>query len=250
MQPIAQRFEGKSVLVTGGSSGIGLATAKRFVAEGATVFVTGRRQAHLEQAAIEIGDKAIAVQGDISKLEDLDRLFATIGSKVGRLDVVVANAGAATSFLPLGAYTEEHLDETFNLNVKGTAFTVQKALPLMPNGSSVVLIGSMTSVQGRATLGAYAASKAALRSFARTWSVDLKSKNIRVNVISPGSVPTPAYEPFGLTAESFANRIPSIPIGRLGTTDDIAGAVAFFASEDSAYITGTELFVDGGFTQV
>jgi len=249
MQATPRRFEGKTALVTGGSSGIGLAIAKRLIAEGATVFVTGRRQGHLEKAAAELGDHAIAVQGDIAKPDDRDRLFARIGERTGRLDVVVPNAGAGT-FVPLGAYTDAHLDETFDLNIKGTVFTVQQALPLMPHGGTVVIIGSMASVRGTPALGAYSAAKAALRSFARTWSVDLRPRNIRVNVVSPGTVPTPAYEPLGLTPESFADRIPSIPVGRLGTTDDVAGAVAFLASTDSAYVTGMELFVDGGLTQV
>jgi len=229
------RFEGKIVLVTGGSSGIGLTTAKQFVSEGATVFITARRQEQLDSSVNEIGKNVIAVQGDVSMAADRDRLFDQIGQTAGRLDVVVANAGSGT-FMPFGSYTEEHLDTTFAVNVKGTVFTVQKSLPLMPDGAPA--------------FGVYAAAKAALRSFVRTWSVDLKARGIRFNLVSPGYVPTPAYDYLGITAEALQPIVPRIPLARLGTTQDIANAVAFFASQDSGYVTGSELFIDGGLTQV
>ncbi len=246
---MSDRFKGKFVLVTGGNSGIGLSTATQFVAEGATVFITGRCADYLDRAVGEIGKNVVGIQGDISKEVDLDRLFAQIQRTAGRLDVVVANAGSG-EFVPLGLYTEKHFDATFTVNVKGTVFTVQKALPLMPDGASVVVIGSIASVQGMSAFGVYAATKAALRSFVRTWSVDLKARGIRFNIVSPGYVPTPAYDALGITAESLQPIIPRIPLGRLGTTQDIANAVAFFASQDSSYITASELFVDGGVTQV
>jgi NAD(P)-dependent dehydrogenase (short-subunit alcohol dehydrogenase family) len=243
------RFDGKHILVTGGNSGIGLTTAKHFISEGATVFITGRRQEQLDSVARDLGDRAVPIQGDISISADLDRLFDQIRQTAGKLDVVVANAGSGT-FMPFGAYTEEHLESTFAVNVKGTVFTVQKALPLMPDGASVVIIGSIAGSLGMPAFGAYAATKAALRSFARTWSVDLKSRGIRFNIVSPGYIPTPGYDLVGITAESLMPVIPRIPLGRLGTTQDIANAVAFFASQESSYITASELFVDGGVAQV
>jgi NAD(P)-dependent dehydrogenase (short-subunit alcohol dehydrogenase family) len=244
-----KRFEGKHILVTGGNSGIGLTTAKHFISEGATVFITGRRQEQLDSAAKEMGTNTVAIQGDISNNADLDRLYNHIRQMAGKLDVVVANAGSG-SFKPFGAYTEEHLASAFDVNVKGTVFTVQKALPLMPDGASVVIIGSIAGSLGMPAFGAYAATKAALRSFARTWSVDLKSRGIRFNIVSPGYIPTPGYDLVGITAESLMPVIPRIPLGRLGTTQDIANAVAFFASQESSYITASELFVDGGVAQV
>lgn len=243
------RFEGKTILVTGGNSGIGLTTARQFVAEGATVFITGRRQEELDRAVHEIGKNVVGIQGDVSKGADLDRLFTQIQRMARNLDVVVANAGSGT-FVPFGSYTEEHLDTTLAVNVKGTVFTVQKAIPLMPDGASVVIIGSISSVLGMPAFGVYSATKAALRSFVRTWSVDMKARGIRFNLVSPGYVPTPAYDALGITAESLQPIVPRIPLGRLGTTQDIANAVAFFASHESSYITGSKLFVDGGITQV
>lgn len=243
------KFAGKAVLVTGGSSGIGLTTAKHFVAEGARVFITGRRGEELKKAVKEIGENAVGIQGDVAKNADLDRMFDQIKREAQRLDVVVANAGSG-ELVPFGSYTEEHVLRTFSVNVNGTVFTVQKALPLMPNGGSVIVIGSITSVQGTPAFGVYAATKAALRSFVRTWSVDLKDRGIRFNIVSPGFVPTPAYDYLGITAESLEPVIQQIPLGRLGTTQDIANAVAFLASTDSSYITATELVVDGGLTQV
>ncbi|MCW3098709.1 MAG: short-chain dehydrogenase/reductase [Chthonomonadaceae bacterium] len=244
-----EQLAGKIALVTGGNSGIGLATAKHFVKEGATVLITGRRQEQLDRAVEEIGANVYAVQGDVSILADLDRLFATIERTTGRLDIVVANAGLGV-FVPFGSYTEEHLDQTFAVNVKGTVFTVQKALPLMPDGGTVVLLGSIAGVLGMPAFGVYSASKAALRSFTRCWAVDLKARGIRVNIVSPGVVPTPAYDVLGLTTEALESSLPLIPLGRVGTTEEVAKAIAFLASDDSSYITGAELFVDGGMTQV
>jgi NAD(P)-dependent dehydrogenase (short-subunit alcohol dehydrogenase family) len=246
------RFKDKIIPVTSGNSGnsgIGLTTAKHFVAEGATVFITGRGSDHLDRAVSEIGKNVIGIQGDVSNSADLDRLFAEIKREAGRLDIVVANAGSG-AFVPFGSYTDEHIDATFSVNVKGTAFTVQKALPLMPDGASVIIIGSISGVLGMPAFGVHSATKAALRSFVRTWSVDLKARRIRFNIVSPGYIRTPAYDYLGITTESLQPVIPRIPLGRLGTTQDIANAVAFFASQDSSYITGTELFVDGGVTQV
>jgi NAD(P)-dependent dehydrogenase (short-subunit alcohol dehydrogenase family) len=244
-----KKLEGKIVLVTGGTSGIGLATAKRFVAEGAFVFVTGRRQTELDTAVKDIGENVRGVQGDVSNLNDLDRLMVTIKNEKGSLDVVFANAGWG-EFVPLDSITEEHFEKTFATNVKGVAFTVQKALPLLRDGSAIVLNGSIAGSIGRPAFSVYAATKAAVRSFARNWSVDLKMRKIRVNVVSPGTVPTPAYDYLGITKEMLAGELESIPLGRLGVPDDIAKAVIFLASDDSSYITGIELFVDGGFAQI
>ena len=248
------KLAGKIALITGGSSGLGLATAKRFVSEGATVVVTGRREAELAAAVKELGGSALGVRGDVSSLPDLDRLYATIREKHGRLDVLFANAGGG-SFLPLGEITEAQFDKYFGINVKGTLFTVQKALPLMAAGGSVVLNGSMVSVKGVPGFTVYAATKAALRSFARTWAVDLRGRNIRVNVVSPGVVVTPAYKnELGLSDEQIkefeARGAAAAPLGRAGTPDEIARAVVFLASDDSSYVTGAELFVDGGAAQI
>ena len=190
---MSKKLEGKIALVTGGSSGLGLATAKRFASEGAKVFITGRRQNELDAAVADIGHGAVAVQGDISKMADLDRLFEQIKNEAGRLDVLFANAGGG-EFVPLGQITEAHVDKWLGINIKGTLFTVQKALPLMPDGASIILNGSMVSIKGFPAFGVYAATKAALRSFARTWSVDLRERKIRVNVVAPGTVVTPAYK--------------------------------------------------------
>ena len=248
------KLAGKIALVTGGTSGIGLATAKRFVAEGAYVFVTGRRQANLDEAIKEIGpEHATALQGDGTQLADLDRIFAAIGEQKGRLDVVFANAGVAAR-LPLGAISEEHFDTLFDTNVKGVVFTVQKALPLMGHGGTIILNASGTSIKGSPAFSIYSATKAAVRNLARSWALDLKGRGIRVNVISPGVVPTPAYDALGLSAEQMqgflAGQAAAIPLGRVGTPDDIAKAVVFLASEDSAFVNAVELFVDGGLTQV
>jgi NAD(P)-dependent dehydrogenase (short-subunit alcohol dehydrogenase family) len=254
MNTNTSKLSGKIALITGGTSGIGLATAQRFIAEGAQVFITGRRHAELHKAVEHLGSSATGIQGDISRLEDLDRLYGTIQQQAGRLDILFANAGLG-ELLPLGQITESHFDKTFGVNVKGTLFTVQKALPLMPDGAAIVLNASMVSVQGTPAFGVYAATKAALRSFARTWSVDLKDRKIRVNAVSPGIIITPGYSnELGLNEEQIegmkAQAAASTPLGRTGTPDEIAKAVVFLASDDSSYITGIDLFVDGGMAQI
>jgi NAD(P)-dependent dehydrogenase (short-subunit alcohol dehydrogenase family) len=248
------KLAGKIALVTGGSSGLGLATAKRFVAEGAKVVVTGRRPAELDEAVKVLGGDTVGVRGDVSSLPDLDRLYATIRDTFGRLDILFANAGGG-AFVPLDEITEAHFDRYFGINVKGTLFTVQKALPLMVAGGSIVLNGSMVSVKGVAGFTVYAATKAALRSFARTWAVDLKGRNIRVNVVSPGTVVTPGYKSeLGMTDEQISKfetlAAAAAPLGRVGTPEEIAKAVLFLASDDSSYMTGADLFVDGGAAQI
>lgn len=251
---MSQKLAGKIALVTGGSSGLGLATAKRFIAEGAHVFITGRRQSELDEAMKELGDSATAVRGDIANLADLDELFAAIRERKGRLDVLFANAGLG-EFAPLTEVTEEHFDKTFNVNVRGTLFTVQKALPLMPDGAAVVVNASIVSVKGVPAFGVYAATKAALRSFVRTWANELKDRKIRVNAVSPGTVITPGYaSALGMSDEQIcefeAQAAASAPLGRAGTPDEIAKAVLFLASDDGSYVNGVELFVDGGAVQV
>jgi NAD(P)-dependent dehydrogenase (short-subunit alcohol dehydrogenase family) len=247
------KLEGKIALITGGNSGIGFATAKRFVNEGAYVFMTSRRERELAAAVKEIGSNVIGVQGDVSNLDDLDRLFAQIKREKGRLDIVFANAGVA-KFAPLGKITEELYDSIFSINVKGLLFTVQKALPLLPDGASIVLNASIVASKGLASNSVYSATKAAVRSFARTWTTDLKDRRIRVNAVSPGSTDTPGLSELLASSETGQQRLKmisnSVPLGRLGTPDEIAKAVVFLASDDSSYITGTELFVDGGFAQV
>jgi NAD(P)-dependent dehydrogenase (short-subunit alcohol dehydrogenase family) len=247
------KLTGKIALVTGGSSGIGLATARRFVSEGAFVFITGRRQPELDAAVKLIGSDVIGVRSDVSKLADLDHLFDTIKQKKGRLDVLFANAGGG-GLAPLGQITEDHFDKTFNTNVRGLLFTVQKALPLMPPGSAIVLNASTTSVKGTPAFSVYSATKAAVRSFARNWTLDLKERKIRVNAISPGVVPTPGYDLMGLTKEQVQgfvdSMVTSIPLGRVGVPDEIAKAVVFLASDDSSFVNGIELFVDGGMAQI
>ncbi len=251
---MSQKLAGKIALITGGSSGLGLATAQRFIAEGAHVFITGRRQPKLAAAVKQLGGNATAVRGDISKLADLDRLFAVIQEQKGRLDILFANAGGG-AFVPLDQVTEEHFDKYFGINVKGTLFTVQKAVRLMTAGGAIIINGSMVSIKGVPAFGVYAATKAALRSFARTWTVDLKGRNIRVNVVSPGTVVTPAYKTeLGLNDEQLkefeAQGAAMTPLGRAGTPDEIAKAVLFLASDDSSYVNGIELFVDGGAAQI
>ncbi|MDZ8032084.1 glucose 1-dehydrogenase [Nostoc sp. DedSLP04] len=248
-----KKLEGKIALVTGGNSGIGLATAKQFVAEGAYVYITGRRQAELDAAVEAIGKNVTAVQSDVSNLADLDRLFATIKQEQGHLDIIFANAGGG-QIAPLGAITEEHFDKTFNVNVKGLLFTVQKALPLLPEGASIILNASITSIKGTPAFSVYSATKAAVRSFARNWILDLKERKIRVNAISPGVVPTPGYDHLGLNDQQLQEFVDSqastIPLGRVGTPDEIAKAVVFLASDDSSFVNGIELFVDGGMAQI
>ena len=248
-----KRLEGKIALVTGGTSGIGLATAQRFVEEGAYVFITGRRQDALNEAVKTIGRNVSGIQADAASLPDIDRLYAAIQAEKGRLDILFANAGGGT-LLPLGSITEEQFDQTFGANVKGLLFTVQKALPLLPDGASIILNASITSIKGTPAFSVYSASKAAVRSFARSWAVDLKERKIRVNAISPGVVPTPGYDLLGLTEEQMQGFISSqaatIPLGRVGTPEEIAKAVVFLASDDSSFVNGIELFVDGGMAQI
>ncbi|BBD70678.1 short-chain dehydrogenase/reductase SDR [Nostoc commune NIES-4072] len=248
-----RKLEGKIALVTGGNSGIGLATAKQFVAEGAYVYITGRRQVELDAAVEAIGKNVTAVQSDVSNLADLDRLFATIKQEQEHLDIIFANAGGG-QIAPLGAITEEHFDKTFNVNVKGLLFTVQKALPLLPEGASIILNASITSIKGTPAFSVYSATKAAVRSFARNWILDLRERKIRVNAISPGVVPTPGYDHLGLNDQQLQEFVDSqavtIPLGRVGTPDEIAKAVVFLASDDSSFVNGIELFVDGGMAQI
>src|SRR5437016_4215692 len=247
------KLEGKTALITGGTSGIGLATAKAFVNEGAYTFITGRREAELAAAVKEIGRNVTGIQGDVSNLGDLDRLFAQIKQEKGRLDIVFANAGVA-KFAALGTITEELYDWTFDINVKGVLFTVQKALPLLSDGASIILNASVVGSKGFASNSVYSATKAAVRSFARTWTSDLKDRHIRVNAVSPGATDTPGLNELLGSSEAGQQRAKTIastvPLGRRGTPDEIAKAVVFLASDDSSYITGTELFVDGGFAQV
>jgi NAD(P)-dependent dehydrogenase (short-subunit alcohol dehydrogenase family) len=243
------KLEGKIALITGGNSGIGFATAKQFVNEGAYVFITGRRDPELAAAVTEIGRNVIGVQGDVSNLGDLDRLFAQIEQEKGKLDIVFANAGASR-LAPLGKITEEHYDSVFNSNVKGLLFTVQKALPLLPDGASIILNASIVASKGLPEWSVYSATKAAVRSFARTWTTDLKDRRIRVNAVSPGFTDTPAWHSTEAGEQRLKTISNSIPLARVGTPDDIAKAVVFLASDDSSYITGAELFVDGGFAQV
>jgi NAD(P)-dependent dehydrogenase (short-subunit alcohol dehydrogenase family) len=245
------KFNGKVAVVTGGTSGIGLAAAQQFAKEGAHVFITGRRQSELDAAVKQIGDNASGIQGDVSKLADLDKLFAAVKQKKGHLDILFANAGLG-SLLPLGEITEEQYYQTFDVNVKGTIFTVQKALPLFPNNvGSIILNGSMSGSLGMPAFSIYSASKAAIRQLIRSWILDLKGTEIRVNVISPGTILTPAYDQLGAELGNFLEHAKSTtPLGRLGTVEEIANAVMYLASNESSYITGTELFVDGGAGQI
>jgi len=242
------KLSGKIALVTGGSAGIGLGIAKHFAEEGARVFVTGRRQSELDKAVTAIGGGATAVPGDISNLDDLDRIYETIKARAGRIDVLAVNAGYY-EFGSFGEITEEHFDKIFNTNVRGLLFTVQKALPLLTESASVILTGSIASIKGFPSLSIYNASKAAVRSFARSWIADLKGRGIRINVLSPGTVETPGLSNL-MTAEQKAEAAALVPLGRIGTPDDLAKAAVFLASDDSAYITGIELFVDGGAAQI
>src|SRR3984885_926473 len=243
---IMGKLEGKVAVVTGGTAGIGFATAKRFVDEGAYVFITGRRQKELEEATKAIGRNIAGVQGDVSKLQDLDRLYEIVRAK-GRIDILVANAGVG-EFAPLASLTEAHFDKLFDLNVKGTLFTVQKALPLMNDGGSIILIGSVASVKGTASFGTYGATKAAVRNLVRTWTVELKDRRIRSNVLSPGPIKTPLMDI--QPPDIIAGIVATIPMGRIGEPDEVAKAAVFLASDDSSFVTGIELFVDGGRGQV
>ncbi len=250
---MARSLDGKVAIITGGSSGIGLATAKRFVAEGAFVFITGRRGAELEQAVKEIGGNAVAIQADSSSLPDLDRVYATIEAEKGHIDIVVANAGIL-EHAPIAQVTEAHFDRVFAVNVKGLVFTVQKALPLMPDGGTIILMSSTVANKGLGRSGVYAATKAAIRSFARNWIVDLKDRKIRVNVISPGPIETPGLTgaaPDQAAASAMLDRMATqIPLGRVGTPDEIAQAAVFLASDAASFINGADIQVDGGWAQI
>lgn len=247
------RLGGKIAVVTGGNSGIGLAAARRFAAEGADVVIVGRRQTELDKALEAIGPRATAVQGDISRLDDLDRIFATVETAKGRIDVLFANAGLG-EMQPIGSITEASFDLIFGVNVKGTLFTVQKALPLMKAGGSIILTGSTTGSMGTPAFSVYGASKAAIRNLARSWALDLKGTGVRVNVLSPGATATPGLlDGLARSGQQDAlveGLISQIPLGRLGKPDEIAAAALFLASDESSFMTGSELFADGGVAQV
>ena len=247
------RLKGKVAVVTGANSGIGLAAARRFAAEGAHVFMTGRRQAELDIAVSEIRGKARGIQGDVSKLTDLERLYGLVREEAGRIDVLFANAGGG-DFLALADITEEHVDRIFATNVKGTLFTVQKALPLLQDGASVILTGSVAAVTGTPAFSVYAASKAAIRSFARNWALELAPRRIRVNVLVPGATRTPGWRGLSETEEQHrafvAASEAATPLGRMAEPDEIAAAALFLASDDSSYVNGSELFADGGSAQI
>jgi len=244
-QPLG-KLQGKVAVITGGTTGIGLAAAKLFVAEGAYVFITGRRQQELDEAVKAIGGNVTGVQGDVAKLADLDRLYETVRAH-GRIDIVVANAGVA-EFARLENITEDHFDKLFNINVKGTLFTVQKALPLLNDGGSIIIMGSVAAVKGTPAFGVYGATKAAIRNFVRAWTTELKERGIRSNVLSPGPTDTPAVS--RQPADAIARIVSTIPMGRMGEPDEIAKAALFLASDDSSFVTGIELFVDGGRAQI
>lgn len=241
------KLQNKVAVITGGTSGMALATAKLFVEEGAYVFITGRRKDQLDKAVKSIGKNVTGVQGDASKLDDLDRLYEVVRKEKGKIDVLFASAGQG-EIMPISKATEEHFDKIFNLNVRGTFFTVQKALSLFNDGGSIILNGSIASIKGFPGFGVYCSSKAAVRSFARTWTVDLKERNIRVNVLSPGTIDTPILDPLGQEAKDYF--ISLIPRGSMGRPEEIATAVLFLATNDSSFITGIELFVDGGAAQI
>ena len=243
---MTKKLEGKTAVITGGTEGIGLATAKLFVREGAYVFITGRRQKELDEAVKAIGSNISVVQGDVAKLADLDRLYETVKGK-GRIDIVFANAGIV-EIATLKEVTEKNFDKIFNINVKGTLFTVQKALPLLNDGGSIILMGSVASAKGTPGWSVYGASKAAIRNFVRGWTVELKDRRIRSNVLSPGPIETPlaAAQP----QDAIASIVSTIPMGRMGEPDEVAKAALFLASDDSSFVTGIELFVDGGRAQI
>ena len=241
------KLERKVAVITGGTTGIGFAAAKLFVEEGAYVFITGRRQKELDEAVKAIGHNVTGVQGDVAKLPDLDRLYETVAAEGRRIDIVFANAGLG-EFAALGSVTEEHFDKLFNINVKGALFTVQKALPLLNDGASIILTGSVGSVKGTPAFWVYGATKAAIRNFVRAWSVELKDRRIRSNVLSPGPTETPLIE--RQSPETIARMVATIPMGRMGSSEEIAKAALFLASDASSFVTGIELFVDGGRGQI
>jgi NAD(P)-dependent dehydrogenase (short-subunit alcohol dehydrogenase family) len=242
------KLRGTVAVITGGTEGIGLATAQLFVNAGAYVFITGRRQKELDEAVMAIGSSnATGVQGDAAKLADLDRLYETVRKVKGRIDIIFANAGLG-EFVPVPKVSEEHFHKLFNVNVKGALFTVQKGLPLLNDGGSIILTGSVASVKGTAAFGVYAASKAAIRSFVRTWTADLKDRRIRSNVVSPGPINTPLTN--RQSSDVIARIVSTVPMGRMGEPDEVAKAALFLASDDSSFVTGVELFVDGGRAQV
>ncbi len=243
-----KKLEKKVAVITGATSGLALASAKRFVEEGAHVFITGRRQKELDAAVKEIGFNVTGVQGDASNLTDLDRLYETVKAEKGHLDILYASAGYGEFNVPLGSITEENFDKTFDVNVRGTLFTVQKALPLMRDGGSIIMTGSIASIKGFEGFSVYNASKAAIRSFARTWTVDLKARKIRVNVLSPGPIDTAVF--IGVPKEVKDQFVSLIPMGRIGEPEEIATVALFLASDDSSFVTGIELFVDGGTAQI
>jgi NAD(P)-dependent dehydrogenase (short-subunit alcohol dehydrogenase family) len=246
---VSRKLEGRIALITGGSAGIGLATAKQFVAEGAYVYIAGRRQPELDAAVESVGSGVKAIQGDVTKLADLDRIYAQIGKEQGRLDILFVNAGGGP-LVPLGSITEDHYDSVFNVNVKAAVFTVQKALPLLPDGASIVLNASIVSIKGFPAFSIYSAAKAAVRSFARTWTTDLKDRGIRVNAVSPGPIDTPLLNEAFSNPDDMKALASTVVMGRLGRPEEIAKAVVFLASSDASFITGVELFVDGGAAQV
>jgi NAD(P)-dependent dehydrogenase (short-subunit alcohol dehydrogenase family) len=250
---MGNKLEGKIAVITGGNSGIGLAAAKRLVTEGAYVFITGRRQKELDLAVSEIGKNVMSIQSDVSNLAGIDRIYTTVKDQKGRLDILFANAGIA-QFAPLEEISEEHFDKIFGINVKGLLFTVQKLLPIFQEGGSIILNASIGSSKGVEKTSVYSATKAAVRSFARTWTVDLRHRKIRVNAISPGPIDTPIFSNLMQNEEQSEqfkkNIVNTVPMGRMGTPDEIAKVVSFLASDDSSYITGIELFVDGGLAQI
>ena len=241
------KLSGKVAVITAATSGMALATAKLFVEEGAYVFITGRRKDKLDEAVKAIGRTVTGVQGDASNLADLDRLYDTVKKEKGKIDVLFASAGWG-EFAKIGEVTEEHFDKTFDLNVRGTLFTVQKALPLFSDGGSIFLNGSIASIKGFPAFGVYGASKATVRSFARTWLVDLKDRKIRVNILSPGTIDTPILDPLGADAKEYFKS--QVPRGEIGRPEEIATVALFLASRDSSFVNGVELFVDGGTAQI
>jgi NAD(P)-dependent dehydrogenase (short-subunit alcohol dehydrogenase family) len=241
------KLEGKIAVITGGTEGIGLAAAKLFVKEGAFVFITGRRQKELDEAVKAIRSNVRGIQGDVAKLADLDRLYEIVAKEKGRIDIILANAGVG-EFAPFGKISEEHFDKLFSINVKGVLFTVQKGLPLLKDGGAIIITGSVAGSKGTPAFGVYGATKAAVRSFVRTWTSDLKERRIRSNVVSPGPISTPLVS--RQSADVISRIVSTVPMGRLGEPEEVAKAALFLASDDSSFVTGIELFVDGGRAQI